>query len=207
MRRICVIGWILQNGIGLECWWRNVWSCALLDGICSIWLLWLHFCCFLCQTHSQLCYFRLVLLFFKVDSCISDAPIPHSLFSMMLHTSWPFISLFDCLFQPTLQNGAEFCHQRIPSIFEIRLHVMIEGFVQLQKVTQYSSSWRNCWLRIDDSNIHLFYRANCPARCVKANRVGYSSRDCCFRWLLCPTVKMWNPTTTVMLERLGLSLS
>lgn len=48
---------------------------------------------------------------------------------------------------------------------------MIEGFVQLQKVTQYSSSWRNCWMRIDDRSIHLFYRPNCPPRSVKANKV------------------------------------
>ena len=48
---------------------------------------------------------------------------------------------------------------------------MIEGYVHIQKVTSYSTSWRNCWIRVDDKSIHLFYRPNCPPKGVRANKV------------------------------------
>ena len=54
---------------------------------------------------------------------------------------------------------------------QLELLFMIEAYVQFQKVTSYSSSWRNCWMRVDDKNIHLFYRSNCPPKGVKANKV------------------------------------
>ena len=75
-------------------------------------------------------------------------------------------------------------HNKIPAIFDdetpnnplSRIDLsdsveMIEGFFQTQKVTQYSSSWRNCWFIVDEKNIHIYYRPNRPPKGVKANRV------------------------------------
>ena len=57
-------------------------------------------------------------------------------------------------------------------IFKYLYTVMIEGFVHLQRVTQYSTTWRNCWMRIDERSIHIYYRPNSPPKCVKASRVS-----------------------------------
>lgn len=50
---------------------------------------------------------------------------------------------------------------------------MIEGFFHYQRNPQNPESWRNSWCRVDADKIHLFYRPNCPARGVKANRVAF----------------------------------
>lgn len=79
--------------------------------------------------------------------------------------------------------------------------IMIEGYVQIQKVTSYSVSWRNCWMRIDDKSIHLFYRPNCPPKGVKANKVLFVDANVILRLFSFLTVDLWIHIVIVTLTR------
>ena len=56
-------------------------------------------------------------------------------------------------------------------------------------------------MRIDDKNIHLFYRPNCPPKSVKANKVVSVNVSVILRLFRSVIVDRWIPMMSVTLTR------